>query len=142
MARTKKLPVVEVKTAKTKKKTEPIGTPKNMKRYSVAYTIGSNPDFWVADGDDYKLSTMDLQSPNTKEMSSFPVVFVVNTEMDTMDIIPMSNVALIRHNFGVKAEVAQFTSEMEAMKEKIDATEETIINKAKRAKHDDERHYQ
>lgn len=128
--------------ANKKKVTKKEKVLKTKKQYSIAYTIGGDPKFYVADGDDYKLSTMDVESPRTKEINTFPVVFVIDTEADTMEIIPVNNVGLIRHNFGMKAEAAQFMTEMEALKAK--AAEEgavSVVTKAERKKIDDERHY-
>jgi len=132
--------MVTKKTQRKKKAAEPVAS---KKKYSIAYTIGSDPKFYVADGDDYKLSAMDVESPRTKEINTFPVIFVIDAEADTMEIIPVNNVGLIRHNFGMKAEAAQFITEMEALKAK--AEEEgalSVITKTERKKIDDERHYQ
>jgi len=116
---------------------------KTKKKYSIAYTIGNDPKFYVADGDDYKLSTLDVESFRTKEINTFPVIFVLDVESDTMEIIPVNNVGLIRHNFGMKAEAAQFMTEMEALKAKVEeGGVSSTLSKSERKKIDDERHYQ
>jgi hypothetical protein len=126
-------------TKKTVKKEKVV---KTKKQYSIAYTIGSDPKFYVADGDDYKLSTIDVESPTTKEVNTFPVVFVIDADADTMEIIPVNNVGLIRHNFGMKAQATQFATEMEALKAKREEEgKDTVISKSERKRIDNEMHY-
>ncbi len=89
------------------------------RQYTIFYTIGNEPEFFIAHGTDYKLTTLDIKSTATADMFSFPVVFVVDTIVDTLDIIPMSSIGNIRYNWGFQAEANKYMTEFEAMQKKM-----------------------
>ena len=122
----------KIKKTTVKKKVSPpteVGTKiVPVKQYTVFYTIGDEPNFFIASGTDYKLTTLDIKSPQTSEISSFPVVFVVDDVLDTLDIIPMSSIGNIRYNWGFRAEATKYATEVEALQKKMkENTEEESV---------------
>ncbi len=121
----KKTVVIPKKSSKSKKaKDVPDETLVKvpMKQYTIFYTIGNEPEFFIAHGTDYKLTTLDIKSTATADMFSFPVVFVIDTTVDTLDIIPMNSIGNIRYNWGFKAEADKYMTEFEAMQKKMKDT--------------------
>jgi len=55
-------------------------------------------------------------------MFSFPVVFVIDSTLDTLDIIPMSSIGNIRYNWGFQAEADKYMTEFAALQEKLKET--------------------
>jgi hypothetical protein len=108
------------KTKKVKKTESPTTLPFEPRQYSVFYSIGNEQEFFIAHGTDYKLTTLDIKSPKTSDTFSFPVIFVVDDIIDTLDIIPMNAVGNLRYNWGFKAEAAKYMTEFEAMKKKME----------------------
>jgi hypothetical protein len=94
-----------------------------LKQYTVIYTIGNEPQFFVANGTDFKLSTIDVQSLHTGEMFAYPVIFVVDDKEDTMDIIPMNQVGNLRYNWGYKEESEKFAKELKELQAKMKTIE-------------------
>lgn len=88
--------MTEKKNVIKKKKVKEI-VPK--KQYTIFYNIGADPNFFIAHGTRYELSSLDIKSPNTSETFSFPVIHVIDEDLKTMDIIPMNCIANIRHNY-------------------------------------------
>lgn len=74
------------------------------RQYTVFYTINGEKEFFVSHGTSYELGTLDIKSSQTSETSSFPVIFVNDDVTSTLDIIPMSSVGNIRHNWLQKKE--------------------------------------
>lgn len=72
------------------------------KQYTIFYNIGNEAEFFIANGTDYKLTTLDIKSEETQDIFSFPVVVVTDDIAGTKDIIPINNVGNIRCNWGLK----------------------------------------
>ncbi len=109
----------ELKVKKTKTK-----VPKEApKQYDVFYNIGTDPQFFIAGGDDYQLTTIDIRSVATGEVHSYPVILVIDAVKDTADFIPWGSVGNLRYNWGFKEEATKFSTELTALKEKLKAQE-------------------
>lgn len=85
---------------------------KKLKQFAVFYTLGSSPDAMIAEGTDYQFSTLEVVSQKTKELTTYPVVMVIDEEADSMDMIPMSQVSNIRYNWGLKAENEKYKNKI------------------------------
>jgi len=86
------------------------------KQFTIFHTIGADPEFYVSHGTDYKLATIDIQSLHTGEIYAHPVVFVIDSKEDTMDMIPFGAVAKLRYNWGYKEESAKFVTDLKELK--------------------------
>ncbi len=91
----------------------------NPKKFTVFYSIGNESEFFIAEGDDYKLSTLDIQSAHTGEVFAFPVIFVIDEEFDTLEIIPMNKIDNIKYNWGFADEAKSFQTQMESLKKEF-----------------------
>lgn len=99
------------------------------KQFTVFHTIGVDPEFYVSSGDDYKLATIDIQSLHTGEVYAHPVVFVIDKEADTMDMIPFGAVAKLRYNWGYAEESKQFANNLAEFQKKTDALDKKAAKK-------------
>jgi len=106
------LPEVDIKELEENLKNNP-------KKFTIFYSIGNESEFFIAEGDDYKLSTLDIQSVHTGEIFAFPVVFVIDEELDTLEIIPMNKIDNIKYNWGYKEEAKSFQTQMEIVKKEL-----------------------
>lgn len=88
------------------------------KQYTVCYHIGNDPQFFVAHGTDYKLATIDIQSIHTGEIYAHPVLFLVDDEKDTMDMIPFASVGVLKYNWGYKEESEKFITDLATLQKK------------------------
>ncbi len=91
----------------------------NPKKFTVFYSIGNESEFFIAEGDDYKLSTLDIQSAHTGEVFAFPVIFVIDNDLDTLEIIPMNKIDNIKYNWGFKEEAQHFQTQIETLKKEM-----------------------
>lgn len=88
-----------IKKGKIKEKKEiPLGIVPQ-RQYTIFYTINGEKEFFVSHGTSYEIEMLNIKSTETSEISSFPVVTVIDSITDTVDIIPMASVANIRHNW-------------------------------------------
>jgi hypothetical protein len=85
------------------------------KQYTIFHTIGADPEFFVSQGTDYKLATIDIQSMHTGEIYAHPV-FVIDEKEDTVDIIPFGSVAKVRYNWGWNLENEKFKNDLMELK--------------------------
>jgi len=88
------------------------------KQYTIFYTIGSDPQFFVSHGTDYKLATIDIQSMHTGEIFVHPVVFVIDEPADTMDMIPFASVGNLKYNWGYREESEKFITDLKTIQKK------------------------
>ncbi len=91
----------------------------NPKKFTIYYSIGNENEFFIAEGDDYKLSTLDIQSTHTGEVFAFPVIFVIDNDLDTLEIIPMNKIDNIKYNWGFKEEAQHFQTQIETLKKEM-----------------------
>lgn len=89
------------------------------KKFTIFYSIGNESEFFIAEGSDYKLSTLDIQSAHTGEVFAFPVIFVIDDEKDTLEIIPINKIDNIKYNWGFKEEAQHFQTQMETLKKEV-----------------------
>ena len=141
MARTKKVKEVSMKIEEPADG-KPEAIHPSTKKYSVAYTINGVNDYFVVHGDDYMLSSMDAQSIHTKEIISFPVIYVFDSELNSMEIIPMQSVGMIKHNWGVREEAQDSKNAMAIRAKEMKEMEKTKSAAQRKAEEDDIRHYQ
>ncbi len=93
---------MSAKKEKTKQKKKiPLGIVPQ-RQYTIFYTINGEKEFFIANGTSYEIEMLNIKSTETSEISSFPVVTVIDSITDTVDIIPMPSVANIRHNWTKK----------------------------------------
>jgi len=90
------------------------------KQYTILYTIGSDPQFFVSEGTDYKVATIDIQSMHTGEIFVHPVVFVIDEAKDTMDMIPFASVGNLKYNWGYREESEKFITDLKTIQKKAD----------------------
>ncbi len=97
----------------TKIETEP-----SPKQFTIFHVVNNDPEPYASSGNDYKLATIDIQSMHTGDVLVHPVVFVIDEEEDTMEMIPFSSVAKIRYNWGYKEESKKFITDPTLIKKK------------------------
>lgn len=124
-------PIKPVKKIRKKKE----AVKKVGKKYRVVYTIGNDPTNYGADGTDYKLSTLEVQSVSTGEVFAFPVLFLIDEDQDSMEIIPMNSIGCLKYNFGYKEEQKKFISQIDVIRKMMKERAEELPREEKSTYH-------
>lgn len=99
-------------------KSEDVVTPTD-KQFTIFYNMNGSPQLFFAHGDEYTLSAIPIKSETTGEVFSFPVVYIMNNDDDSVDIIPFNSVGNLRYNFGFKEEMKEYKKQFEKAKKNI-----------------------
>jgi len=96
------------------------------KQYTIVYTVGDGGESFKTEGTDYKVSSLDIKSPATGDMFSFPVVYVYDDDEDVMEIIPINSVGNIRYNWGFKEQLTKYEKAIETLEKEKGGKESHI----------------